>query len=369
MFALASPGLALLAQFAVLLLITLGCWLVLDPFLPAILFSIAIAASTWPVHQWLLTRLGGRQLVASLLSCLLVTLVVVTPITLLLMSLSDGAGWLLRILNDWHAGGQPQLPEWIVNLPLFGEQLKNWWIGIAQGGSSLDPLFAQLAEPARRTAIAIGRGLGNGLLQVGIAAILLFFLFRDGERFGRRVQALAVSLGGAFGGALLVRVQQTIVAIMLSVIGAALAQATVATIGFQIAGVPNPLLLGALTFALSIVPIGPPLIWGGASLWLFEHGQTHWGLFMLIYGVAGISSIDNILKPILISRSSRLPFAATLIGVIGGVIAFGVPGVFLGPILLSLALEFFRIELLRTAVPSTGDHPQHDECVDEQRIQ
>jgi predicted PurR-regulated permease PerM len=110
-------------------------------------------------------------------------------------------------------------------------------------------------------------------------------------------------------------------------------------------------LLGALTFALSIVPVGPPLIWGGASIWLFEQAQTGWSLFMLVYGVAGISSIDNVLKPILISRSSRLPFAATLIGVIGGVIAFGVPGVFLGPILLALAIECFSHRLQSVGEP------------------
>jgi predicted PurR-regulated permease PerM len=132
------------------------------------------------------------------------------------------------------------------------------------------------------------------------------------------------------------------------VVGAALAQASVATFGFYIAGIPNPMLLGALTFALSIVPVGPPLIWSGAALWLFEQSQTGWAVFMVIYGIFVISTIDNLLKPLLISRYSSLPFVLTLIGVIGGVVAFGVTGVILGPVALALALELLTHRLEST---------------------
>jgi predicted PurR-regulated permease PerM len=341
----AFPRLEQFAQLTLALLIVVGCGLVLQPFLPALLFSTAIAVSTWPAHQWLLRRLHGWRVAASLLSCLLVTAIVVTPTALLMMSLRDGAIWLLSLLNQWNEGGQPQLPAWIAELPVVGEPLHHWWTELGRGDSGIEKLFANFAEPAQRMALASGRALGNGMLQVFIAAILLFFLYRDGEALGRRVQAAAGRLGGGFGRELLSHAQQTVSAIMFSVIGAALAQATVATLGFWIAGVPNPFLLGALTFALSIVPVGPPLIWGGAALWLFQQAQPGWALFIVVYGFFGISSIDNVLKPFLISRSSSLPFALTLIGVIGGLIAFGVAGVFLGPVLLALAIDFFSRRL------------------------
>src|SRR5581483_6705593 len=157
--------------------------------------------------------------------------------------------------------------------------------------------------------VASGKALGAGLLQIVIAAVLLYFLYRDGERLGRRSRALAGLLGGGYARRLLDRARDTITAIMSGVIGAALAQATVAVIGFAIAGVPNPFLLGALTFGLSIVPIGPPIVWGGAALWLLEESRTGWAVFMALYGLLGISTIDNVLKPLVISRSSRLPFA------------------------------------------------------------
>jgi len=116
----------------------------------------------------------------------------------------------------------------------------------------------------------------------------------------------------------------------------------VALIGFLIAGVPAPLLLGAATFFLSMIPVGPPLIWGGAAWWLYDQGQTGWAIFMLIYGFAIISSVDNLVKPILISRSASLPILLIALGVFGGILAFGFIGIFLGPVILALALTLIN---------------------------
>ena len=113
-------------------------------------------------------------------------------------------------------------------------------------------------------------------------------------------------------------------------------QGILAAIGFLVAGVPAAPLLGLATFFLSPVPVGPPLVWLPAAFWLFNHGQTGWAIFMLIWGTAVVSSVDNVIKPLIISRGSNMPFILVMLGVLGGVVAFGFIGVFLGPTLLAI---------------------------------
>jgi predicted PurR-regulated permease PerM len=335
-----SPGrIKQFAQLSLVLLLVIGCWRVLQPFFPAIMFSIVIAVSTWPAHQWILNRLHGRAVSASLLSCLLVAVVVIVPAAVLAMSLRDGALWMLKLIDEWRSAGATQPPQWLARVPWLGEQIQNWWRDNAGSESGITGLFTQFADPARRLALASARALGNGLAQTALAALLLYFLYRDGGMLGRRLDAAARRIGGDYARDLLSTAQRTVVGVMFSVIGTALAQAMVAIAGFAIAGVPNPFLLGSLTFVLAMAPVGPPLIWGGATLWLTRHGEPGWAIFMAVYGFFGISAIDNVIKPLLISRSSHLPFALTFMGVIGGVLAFGVAGVFVGPTLLALAIN------------------------------
>jgi predicted PurR-regulated permease PerM len=127
--------------------------------------------------------------------------------------------------------------------------------------------------------------------------------------------------------------------VVYGVIGTALAQGIVAGIGFAIAGAPAPMLLALLTFFLSFLPFGPPIVWIGASIWLFAMGKTGWGIFMVLYGLLVISVVDNFIKPIIISRGSKLSFIVMFIGVLGGVTAFGFIGIFIGPTLLAVGFS------------------------------
>jgi len=143
--------------------------------------------------------------------------------------------------------------------------------------------------------------------------------------------------------------------VMLGIFGTALAQAGVALVGFLIAGTPVPLLLAAMTFFLSVIPLGPPLVWGGAALWLYGHGDQGWAIFLALYGLLAISSVDNVVKPILISHSSNLPLLLIVLGVLGGAIAFGFVGIFLGPTLLAVGLTLIAhwIALQNKKAPKT----------------
>jgi predicted PurR-regulated permease PerM len=136
----------------------------------------------------------------------------------------------------------------------------------------------------------------------------------------------------------LVRTAQAAVkGVVYGLLGTAFAQAAVALLGFLIAGVPGSLLLAALTFILSLVPMGPVLVWGGAAAWLYATDQTGWAIFMVVYGAAVISSVDNFIKPILMSRAGNLSMLLVVLGVFGGAIAFGFIGLFVGPALLAIA--------------------------------
>jgi len=140
------------------------------------------------------------------------------------------------------------------------------------------------------------------------------------------------------------------------ILGTALTQAVVAGIGFVIAGVPGASVLALLTFFLSVLPMGPPLIWAPAAFWLFHQGRPGWGIFMLIWGI-GVSSIDNVVKPWLISQGSNLPFILIFFGVLGGALTFGFIGVFLGPTLLSVGYRLIEEWISRSPIAAGPTPP------------
>jgi len=328
------------AQLAVVFFLVGGCWLVIQPFASAVVFSIIMAVSTWPAYEWLVRRLHGRKRTAAVLACFVTVALAVGSAAFLVTSLIDGVGSVVGMIKGAMKDGAASTPpHWLTTLPWIGDRMQSLWSEMLSRRVSVGDLLQKYAEPAREFAFAGGKALGNIMTQAAIIMLVLYFLYHKGHVLAARTRQAADRIGGAFGCEMLDTAARTVVGVMLSIIGAALAQAAVAAIGFMIAGVPNAFLLAALTFALSMVPIGPPLVWGGVCIWLFQQGHPGWGIFMLIYGFFGISSIDNVLKPFIISRSNQLPFVLTFIGVIGGLVAFGVIGIFLGPTLLALAIN------------------------------
>ncbi len=184
--------------------------------------------------------------------------------------------------------------------------------------------------------------IGGGLIQISIALVLVFFLLKDAPRIGERISVAAEKIGGGKGLELLQLAGVTVKGVVNGVIGTALVQGIVAGIGFLIVGAPGAMLLGAITFFVAVIPIGPPMVWGGVAAWLFLKGDTGWGVFMVVYGALAISSLDNVVRPLLIGNESRMPFALILFGLIGGAMAFGLVGLFVGPTLLSLAFRLIN---------------------------
>lgn len=330
------------AQLAAAVMLVAGCFLVLRPFMTAMLFAAVICISTWPLYLWLLRRLKNRQNLAALAMTLSLILLVILPLAVVTYNLADNVTAFYDALREAMDAGPPQPPEWLTGLPLLGGAIDEYWRNIVGSQDEMLALAKRLLEPTRNVLLASGILLGHGVIEMSLAAFISFFFYRDGEALIRSIGTGMDRLAGLHATNLLDIVNNTVRGVTYGLLGTALAQGFVAAIGFAIAGVPAVMLLGVATFLLSLVPVGPPLIWGGAAIWLFHQGETGWAVFMLLWGLFVISSVDNILKPMLISRGSSLPFLLVMLGVMGGVLAFGFVGLFIGPTLLAVGFSLLR---------------------------
>jgi predicted PurR-regulated permease PerM len=324
------------AQLATVLLLALGCVYVLRPFLAAVLFAAAVVISSWPLYQRLLAGMRGRRTLAALTMTLSLTLLVIIPIALVAYNMADDVARIFERVKATIDAGNVQSPTWLRSVPLVGGWIDQYVNGLFASREQMTELAKRMLEPARHFLTAGGLLLGGGVVQMSIAAFVSFFLYRDGAALMRVIAAAAERIFGERAAKVSATVTQTVRGVMYGLLGTALAQALVAALGFAIAGVPAVPLLAVLTFVFSLVPVGPPMIWGGAAIWLFAQGSTGWGIFMLVWGALLISGVDNVVRPVLISRGSSLPFLLVFLGVLGGVIAFGFVGLFIGPTLLAV---------------------------------
>ncbi len=332
------------ARIAAIALLVTGCFLVLQPFMGAILFAGILCFSTWPVFLTLRDRLGGRSWLAGLVIVAFLIIALVVPVALTAQSIvvhSSEVVELFRGFLDQKASFT--LPVFIRDIPGIGPWLDEYVRTLTLSSTEFIELAKRFTEPAKNFLLAMGRGAGQGLIQLLIAIFVAYFFYRDGERIRRLlVEGMVRIAGPEHGAALIGTAQSAVKGVIYGLIGTAFAQAVVAGIGFLIAGVPGPFILAALTFVLSLVPMGPVLTWGGAAAWLYFHDHVGWAVFMVIYGVAVISSVDNFVKPILMSRAGNLSMLVVVLGVFGGAIAFGFIGLFVGPALLAVGWNLMK---------------------------
>jgi predicted PurR-regulated permease PerM len=327
-------------RVATIVVLVIGCLWVLQPFLAAILFASAVVISSWPAYLMLLRRMHGRRTLAALTMTITLTLLVIVPLALVAYNLADNVGQAYEQITAALRQGQLLPPSWVRDVPLAGPSLDKYLRELMSSRDNMMDFAQRMINPARHYLLTGGLMLGTGVVQMSLAAFISFFLYRDGATLSRVSTEMIRKLMGEGGDGVVDIVSQTVRGVMYGLLGTALAQALVAAIGFAIAGVPAVPLLSVLVFVASIAPIGPPVVWGGAALWLFTQGQVGWGVFMLVWGALLISSVDNVVRPMLISRGSDLPFLLTLLGVLGGVIAFGFVGMFIGPTLLAVGYSF-----------------------------
>ena len=374
-----------------LLLLLIGGFYILKPFMTAIMWSVILGFSLWPAQRLLSRWFGGRKTLAAIVVAITVSLLLVGPIVLLGVGLAEDASSLGKATKKWVESASEKPPEWTKKIPLFGDEIEGYWtefsltrkgwleridkgmqemppkakvVGpdgeviddavlpthplgnlssddLSPSGSLLDDgkifeLLGRFFAWARTWLVGATVAVGMGVFQIALSIVLTFFILRDGQELGARVAVAASRIAGARGQRLIAVAGNTVRGVVYGIIGTAVAQGILAGLGFGLAGVPAAALLGVLTFFLSAVPIGPPMVWVPATVWLFSEGKTGWAVFMLVWGIFVVSGIDNIIKPYLISHGSKIPFVIVFMGVIGGALAFGLVGVFLGPTLLAV---------------------------------
>lgn len=331
--------LEMMAAVTLLSLLVIGTILVLRPFIVSLLLAAVLAYASWPVYEWLLARLRNRPGAAATAMTLLLLLTLVTPFAIMGVSLADNAVELLRLLRETLNRPLPPPPDWLQNVPLAGGYLQGKWLGVMQEdeGALLTQVRGLLQRlPLRAWAIDAGAALGQGVVLISFSVLICFFFYRDGPAITTRMQAVMERLTGHRARNLIEVTAGTVSRVVNGILGTALAQSVLALTGFWIAGVPGAMLLGLLTFFLSILPMGPPLVWLPAAAWLYFQGDITMAIFLGLWGLLVISSIDNIVKPYLISRGGALPLLLVFMGVLGGLLAFGFIGVFLGPVILAV---------------------------------
>jgi predicted PurR-regulated permease PerM len=328
--------------WTVLLVLLAGCLLVLRPFMSALLWAIVLCISSWPVYRRLLAWLGNRNTLAALVMSLAMILVVLLPFLIVGATLADNVQDLTAATKRMIQDGPPAAPAWLVKVPVVGQRATDYWQSLAVDSTKLWTEAQRLIEPASSLLLKGGLALGGGLIQLALSIFIAFFLFRNGAFVAQHLVNVVERIGGERGNHLLIVAGKTVRGVVYGILGTALAQAVMAGIGFLIAGVPGAALLALLTFFASVVPIvGTALIWLPAAIWLFHQGSTGWGIFMLVWGF-GVANLDNIVKPWLISQGSDLPFILIFLGVLGGALAFGFIGVFLGPTLLAVGFRLLE---------------------------
>ena len=326
----------------VVLVLILGCFVVLRPFLSAILWSVILVFSTWPTYRRIESAVAGRKGLASGLMVVAVAAILIVPLALLGTSLAEDVTALVEMAGQLLSEGPPSPPEWVAKLPIVGSRIHDRWQEMAGSGARLTEALMKYLMPLRNWALRSAANLGESLLYISLSVFIEFFLYRDGAALSARLEPLFARVGGQRAPALLQVAGATIKGVVYGIIGTALIQGFLVGIGLWLAGVPRVLLLGALTCVLSLIPVGPPLIWVPAAIWLFQKGAMGWAIFLVVWGLLVVGLIDNFLKPYFIGKGSRLPFILVFLGTLGGVMAFGFLGIFLGPTLLAIAYTSFQ---------------------------
>jgi predicted PurR-regulated permease PerM len=316
-------------------LIVASFW-VLRPFLLSLIWAAMIAVATWPLMLKMEARLRRRWLALAVMS-LAMLVVFVAPVVLMIQTLADNADTITDWVHTVSTSAIPPPPQWVQNIPLVGDKIAAGWMTIAEAGKGA--LAARVAPYAADAAKWLAHAAGSiGMLgvQLILTLVIAVILYSHGEtarngliRFGRR-------LAGESGERVVLLAGASIRAVALGVVVTALAQTVLGGLGMAIAGIPFAGLLTAVILLFCIAQVGPMIVLIPAVVWLFWDDQTGWGIALLVWSLV-VGTMDNFLRPYLIRKGADLPLLLIFAGVIGGLIAFGIIGLFVGPVVLAVA--------------------------------
>ncbi len=317
------------------IMIVANFW-VLRPFLPSLLWAVMIVAATWPLMLGVQARLWGKRGLAVAVMTLALLLVLVAPLSLAVGTIVENTDRITDWAKSLRTLALSAPPEWVGRIPLAGEKLSAAWQEIASAGK--EGIFVRLAPYAGKVvqwfasqAGSMGIIVVQFLLTVGIAAIL----YSKGETAAWGARRFVRRLAGPRGEEVLTLAGKAVRGVALGIIVTALVQSILGGIGLAVAGVPAAGILTAVMFILCVAQVGAGLVLIPAVIWLYWGGHNVWGTVLLVVTVL-VLSLDNFLRPMLIKKGADLPLVLIFTGVIGGLIAFGIIGIFIGPVVLAV---------------------------------
>lgn len=310
---------------------------ILRPFLAAAIWATMVVVATWPVFLRLQAMLWNSRALAVIAMTLALLLLFVVPMVLAIGTIVQNSDqiveWTKLIVNFQI----PAPPDWVARLPFVGNKIVTMWQQAVD--SDINSLLAKLTPHAvamTKWAIAQFGSIGLLFVQFMLTVIIAAVMYAGGETAATAVKRFGRRLGGPRGESTALLAGQAIRSVALGVGVTAVVQSALGGIGLAIAGVPFAGLLTAVMFMLCIAQLGPSLILIPAVIWVYWSGDTSWGTFLLIWSVI-VGTMDNFLRPMLIKLGADLPLLLILAGVIGGLFAFGLVGIFVGPVVLAVA--------------------------------
>ncbi|MGE5153972.1 MAG: AI-2E family transporter [Bdellovibrio bacteriovorus] len=331
---------------------------VLHLFLVPVAWAVILVYVTWPLHRRLGRWIGRRPGITATLMTLFLTLAFGLPLLGAAVMLRAEVPAAHQTLVVFLSGGADALPPEVARVPWLGPEIERLLELSAEDPAALRAQVLEWLKPWAEASLKVLGDIGLTAFKFAFALLTAFFLYRDGEPLLAQAGRLFHGLLGPRAGQYLKAMGDTTQAVLYGLVLTALLQGALAGIGYWAAGVQAPVLLGGVTAVFALVPFGTPVVWGLVSLWLFLSGDTWAGAGLAAWGAIVVSQIDNLFRPLVISSATRIPYILVLFGVLGGIAAFGLLGLFLGPIVIAVLLAVWREWVHVHAPPeTTPDNP------------
>ena len=337
-----APALQKVLLFGLIFILFYLSFQVLKYFIVPVLWAAIIAYITWPLYHSVQKLCGPRPTLSATIMISMVVLVVGIPLTFAIFMLQHEGRNLFYELQRQVFSGHLDVPQFIRDLPIIGKEVTRTLKEINTDPNSIVQNVSGWFQSHLNYGRLVLSEISKNIFKLCFAVMSLFFFYRDGQTILNQVsKALEMVIGPRIHH-YLDTISETTRAVVYGVGLTAIAQALLAGLSYFVAGVPNPMVLTTVTFIFALIPFGPPVAYSAVSLWLFSQGQTIEAIGVMAWGVCVVSTADNVIRPLVISGATQIPFLLIMFGVLGGLASFGMVGLFVGPVILAVLLAIWR---------------------------
>ncbi|MNY91416.1 putative inner membrane protein [compost metagenome] len=337
-----APALQKVLLFGLIFILFYLSFQVLKYFIVPVLWAAIIAYITWPLYHSVQKLCGPRPTLSATIMISMVVLVVGIPLTFAIFMLQHEGRNLFYELQRQVFSGHLDVPQFVRDLPIIGKEVTRTLKEINTDPNSIVQNVSGWFQSHLNYGRLVLSEISKNIFKLCFAVMSLFFFYRDGQTILNQVsKALEMVIGPRIHH-YLDTISETTRAVVYGVGLTAIAQALLAGLSYFVAGVPNPMVLTIVTFIFALIPFGPPVAYSAVSLWLFSQGQTIEAIGVMAWGVCVVSTADNVIRPLVISGATQIPFLLIMFGVLGGLASFGMVGLFVGPVILAVLLAIWR---------------------------